>query len=243
MGRRFTLIELLVVISIISILTALLLPSLSSARSKAKSISCLSNQKQLGMALSSYTNDYNGWLIVAQYKVSGYGPRNWKNQLAPYLGYSEVGYSNNFPQMLIPPFACPAWNLTLSPANMYYAGGIGWNSGVGYADDYIPAVYSRSRIQRLSKLSETVFFQDTSNCPENIIESASYYVYIRIPSWRLIAPELALSDIHQKGLNTLWGDMHASWNSQKFMIEGKSPANYTSSATNYYYMPSGTGGK
>jgi prepilin-type N-terminal cleavage/methylation domain-containing protein/prepilin-type processing-associated H-X9-DG protein len=59
--KGFTLIELLVVIAIIAILAAMLLPALERAREQAKRGVCMSNLKQMGVALYMYANNYEDW--------------------------------------------------------------------------------------------------------------------------------------------------------------------------------------
>ncbi|PIU62351.1 MAG: hypothetical protein COS85_18685 [Armatimonadetes bacterium CG07_land_8_20_14_0_80_59_28] len=59
-NQGFTLIELLTVIAIIAILASILFPTFARAREKARTTSCMSNQKQLGLAFQMYRDDYDG---------------------------------------------------------------------------------------------------------------------------------------------------------------------------------------
>lgn len=87
--RGFTLIELLVVIAIIAILAAILFPVFASAREKARQTACLSNEKQLGLAIVQYTQDYDEVVPCGgdDYHCNGGG---WAQQIYPYVKSTKV---------------------------------------------------------------------------------------------------------------------------------------------------------
>ncbi|MDX1932293.1 MAG: DUF1559 domain-containing protein [Capsulimonadales bacterium] len=84
--NAFTLIELLVVIAIIAILAAILFPVFAQAREKARSISCLSNVKQLGLGVSMYVQDYDETFPFAWGNPAG----TWYETVYPYIKNGQV---------------------------------------------------------------------------------------------------------------------------------------------------------
>jgi prepilin-type N-terminal cleavage/methylation domain-containing protein/prepilin-type processing-associated H-X9-DG protein len=91
MRRGFTLIELLVVIAIIAILAAILFPVFARAREKARQTTCLSNHKELALALLMYAQDYDE--TMPRYYVTypgvngplGYVHTRWHEMVQPYV--------------------------------------------------------------------------------------------------------------------------------------------------------------
>ncbi len=85
----FTLIELLVVIAIIAILAAILFPVFQSVRENARRTACLSNMKQIGTAITLYSQDYDE-LIVPSQNGSGTTLVSWPTIIQPYIKNAAV---------------------------------------------------------------------------------------------------------------------------------------------------------
>ena len=113
--QKFTLIELLVVIAIIAILAAMLLPALSAARERARSTSCLSNLKNLGLAHTIYMQDNDEHIIAYANAVNGNNGKKWPYLLMPYMdidfpdgngmNHTDWGYTKKHQP---PIFNCPS---------------------------------------------------------------------------------------------------------------------------------------
>src|SRR5438876_2199440 len=90
--RAFTLIELLVVIAIIAILAAILFPVFAQARDKARQATCLSNQKQFGLGLMMYVQDYDETYPIGLHAHNDFLRQEavWFKMVQPYLKNTAV---------------------------------------------------------------------------------------------------------------------------------------------------------
>ena len=205
----FTLIELLVVIAVIAILAALLLPSLSSAKAKARQIQCMNNQRQLAFTWTLYADDNNEQLVPNGYGTPDElgGTKLWvlggthKNIPAHMQAFTNLDYLVNpqyaaFGTYLRTPliYKCPAdkSKITLggvqSPKARSYSlnGYMGWEKP-GEVDEYDSAqfrMFRKSSDTAVGSLSKLMLFLDVappSICHAAFVVDMQKYFY-HIPS-------------------------------------------------------------
>jgi prepilin-type N-terminal cleavage/methylation domain-containing protein/prepilin-type processing-associated H-X9-DG protein len=218
--RGFTLIELLVVIAIIAILAAILFPVFAQARAKARQATCLSNLKQLGVAIMAYAQDYDETYPLANYPVFGGGSNtSWQFMVDPYVKANfpqDIGTTANLKASV---YHCPDFSKTANgsvggrPSSSYAA-----NDFVMASNDnnYVPSTWRP--VQRLANLqfpAQSVLLApsrgnsvwtegDDSRCTQTACTekraggAANFaYVVTRIR--------------HNDGANYLLADGHAKW--------------------------------
>ena len=123
--HAFSLVELLVVISVIALLAALLLPTLAESKEKARSIQCIGNLRQWGLAYRMYADDNSDFLprrgqgVQVLFQIDR--SEDWFNALPPYFSiptFQQLVTNSNKPvahsQSL---FICPTAN---DPGEAYF---------------------------------------------------------------------------------------------------------------------------
>ncbi len=119
----FTLIELLVAIAIIAILAGLLLPGLARAKERARRVVCLSNMRQIGVALMLYADDYRR-LPVMHSQVVYYADNPEPSYLKLLLPYTQTRQNGIYSCPSAKPSPIPDEVPTATSSTSYYGNGV-----------------------------------------------------------------------------------------------------------------------
>jgi prepilin-type N-terminal cleavage/methylation domain-containing protein/prepilin-type processing-associated H-X9-DG protein len=171
--QGFTLIELLVVIAIIAILAAILFPVFAQAREKARAITCVSNMKQVGLAMLMYAQDYDETLVWYSDANCDTGRLLWWEIITPYVKGGERRVDGGGPRGV---FTCPSVSLK----------GVGCYRGIGVVYPHViscPLGPNGTRkggtnLASLQAPASTAMFADAGvwdDCPFPLIYCAADY--------------------------------------------------------------------
>jgi prepilin-type N-terminal cleavage/methylation domain-containing protein len=163
----FTLVELLVVIAIIALLAALLMPALKGARDRAKQAACVNHLRQVGLAMTMYADENNGFFpcpfdtnTVADLPDTPVnGDYLWRGPVQKLLRYKPLPWAFGIPSRPghyvadLRVFYCPAQRLRTYPDNTTVYGQGGWAKEgyyIGYHWFYAPPGWAEANPNHLN---------------------------------------------------------------------------------------------